>query len=102
MKRKRKNQITTTGQAEMPVLATAAALSTNLFQAQSAGDAIPDSWEERAAKAWEYYQQEPIIANAINAWRAFALGDEIVLRCKDDRNEERNVLNSLRISFGEG
>ena len=99
-KRKRKNQTATTGQAETPVLATAAALSTNLFKAMNAGDAIPDAWEDRAAKAWEYYQQEPIVANAINAWRAFALGDEIAVRCEDEsiEQEARDLFGDLDLN----
>ncbi len=99
-KRKLKNQTTTNGKTETPVMATAAALSTNLFKAQNAGDAIPDAWEERAAKAWEYYQQEPIVANAINAWRAFALGDEIAVRCKDEtvEQEARELFSQLDLN----
>ncbi len=92
MSRKRKRKTTptpiATGKTDPPVLATTAALSTNIFQSQIAGEAIPDAWEERATKSWEYYQQEPIVANAVNAWRAFALGDEIGVRCKDETIEK--------------
>ena len=48
MSRKRKRKTTptpaATGKTDPPVLATTAALSTNIFQSQIAGEAIPDAW----------------------------------------------------------
>jgi len=64
-------------------LAGVAALYGNPF-----GDAVPKSvipadWEAQAVKAWEYFREEPLVANAVNAWRTFALGDEITVLCDD-------------------
>jgi hypothetical protein len=84
-RRKRKQNITrTTGAAPEPELGTAAALIGTAFKGLAAKDAIPATWEDRAIKAWEYYQEEPLVANAVNAWRSFALGDEITVRCDDE------------------
>ncbi|MFA6567803.1 MAG: hypothetical protein WCS96_06290 [Victivallales bacterium] len=44
-------------------------------------DAIPGSWEEKAAQAWHYYKYEPIVNNIINTWRTFALGDSVRFVC---------------------
>jgi len=68
-------------------LGAAAALSSNAFKELLVQSAIPSSWDERALRAVEYYQEEPLVANAINAWRTFALGDEIQVNCD---NEEGN------------
>jgi len=73
-----------TGKKPEPELGAAAALIGTAFKGLVAKDAIPATWEERAIKAWEYYQEEPLVANAINAWRTFALGDEITIRCDDE------------------
>ena len=66
-------------------LGAAAALAPGTFGAISATSAIPALWEDRARKAVEYYQEEPLVSNAINAWRTFALGDEITLTCDDEK-----------------
>jgi hypothetical protein len=71
-----------------PELGAAAALVGTAFKGLAAKDAIPTTWEDRAIKAWEYYQEEPLVANAINAWRSFALGDEITIRCEDEDVQE--------------
>ena len=60
-------------------LATAAALDAGAFGKLQVEEAIPATWEERAKLAWEYYTEEPIVKNAVNAWRTFAIGDEITL-----------------------
>jgi len=73
-----------TGRRPEPELGAAAALIGTAFKGLAAKDAIPATWEERAVKAWEYYQEEPLVANAVNAWRSFALGDEITIRCDDE------------------
>ena len=49
------------------------------FGSESATEGIPSDWHERGAKAWEYYQQEPIVNNCINAWRTLALGEDFTL-----------------------
>ena len=65
-------------------MATAAELNPSTFSAQSVNDAIPKTWEERATKAWQFYVEEPIVQNAINSWRTFAIGDEIQFNCDDE------------------
>lgn len=65
-------------------MATAAELNPSTFSAQAVNDAIPKTWEERATKAWQFYVEEPIVQNAINSWRTFAIGDEIQFNCDDE------------------
>jgi len=65
-------------------LGTAAALDTDVFRALQVEEAVPETWEERAKLAWEYYTEEPIVKNAVNAWRTFAIGDAITLTCDED------------------
>jgi hypothetical protein len=65
-------------------LATAAALAPGTFADVTIRHAVPATWEDRARKAVEFYQEEPLVANAINAWRTFALGDEITVTCDRD------------------
>lgn len=103
MSRKRKKTATTlkaTAPGKKTEMATAAALSGTTFKSQSAKDAIPDDWQDRAVMAWEYYQQEPLVANAINAWRSFALGDEITVRCEDEtiEQEARDISSQLALN----
>lgn len=57
--------------------------SRNAFGKLQVEEAIPATWEERAKLAWEYYTEEPIVKNAVNAWRTFALGHEIAINCND-------------------
>jgi len=66
-----------------PYLSATAGLESSTFRAHAVYDAIPETWEERAAKAWQYYVEEPIVQNAINSWRTFAIGDEIQFNCDD-------------------
>ena len=93
---KRSQKPTATGQDAVPTMGAAAALTGTAFQSQIAGDAVPETWDERAVKAWEYYQQEPLVSNAINAWRTFALGDEIAVRCED-----KDIEKEAQELFGE-
>ena len=65
-------------------MATAAEMSASAFSAQNVSDAIPKTFEERATKAWQFYVEEPIVQNAINSWRTFAIGDEIQFNCDDE------------------
>jgi len=67
-----------------PNMATAAEMSASTFSAQNVSDAIPKTFEERATKAWQFYVEEPIVQNAINSWRTFAIGDEIQFNCDDE------------------
>ena len=66
-------------------LAAAAALDSSAFNRINAQEAIPESWEERARKAWEYYLEEPLVKNCVNSWRTFAVGDEIKIASDDDQ-----------------
>jgi len=81
-------------------LGTAAAMLPGAFSEVSVRSAVPRSWEERARKAVEYYQEEPLVANAINAWRTFALGDEITVTCDDKevREEARDAFSRLNLN----
>jgi hypothetical protein len=82
-KRNSKPSAGTTGQfsGEMASVAT---LGPGVFSEISVKAAIPRTWEERARKAVEYFQEEPLVSNAINAWRTFALGDEIAISAEKD------------------
>ena len=64
-------------------LAGVAALYGNPFGDLVPRSVIPADWETQAIKAWQYYREEPLVANAVNAWRTFALGDEITVLCDD-------------------
>jgi len=89
MKRQAKQERThNSAQPPAAELGTAASFAGNPFAGLIAKDAVPPLWEDRAAKAWEYYLQEPLVSNAVNAWRAFALGDEIKVRCEDESLQE--------------
>ena len=65
-------------------LAAVAALDASAFGKLQVEEAIPATWEERAKLAWEYYTEEPIVKNAVNAWRTFAIGDEITFSSDDE------------------
>jgi len=78
----------TTGKGQGEPLASVAALSPNYFGDVSVTNAIPATWEERARKAVEYYHEEPLVSNALNAWRTFALGDVIGVSCEDEKVQE--------------
>ena len=85
-------QVSTDGTVVIP-LAAAAALDASAFAGINATDAIPASWEDRARKAWEYYTEEPLVKNAVNSWRTFAVGDEIKIKSDDETvKEESNAL----------
>ena len=65
-------------------LASAAALDAGAFSKINVTEAIPTAWEDRARKAWQFYTEEPIVANSINSWRALAMGDELKIDCDDE------------------
>lgn len=41
-------------------------------------EGVPEKWEEMARLAWYYFTSEPIVNNAVNAWRVFAVGEQII------------------------
>ncbi len=81
-------------------MASVAALSPGAFGQIAVTRAVPRGWEERARKALEYYLEEPIVSNAVNAWRTFAVGDEIAVTCDDEevQAEAREAFHRLRIN----
>jgi len=87
-KQKKRSENQTTGERAGEPLASVATLSTNYFGDVSVKSAVPRTWEERARKAVEYYQEEPLVANAINAWRTFALGDEVTVTSDNEEVQE--------------
>jgi len=90
-KRKKKNgsekQKTYADAADIP-MASVAHMMRNPFESVSVRNAVPESWREQACKAWTYYREEPIVSNAINAWRTFAIGDEIQLTSDNAEMQE--------------
>lgn len=40
-------------------------------------EGVPEKWEEMARLAWHYFVSEPIVNNTVNAWRVFAVGEQI-------------------------
>jgi len=99
-KQKKRNENQTTGERAGEPLASVATLSTNYFGDVSVKSAVPRTWEERARKAVEYYQEEPLVANAINAWRTFALGDEVTVTSdnEDVQEEAQEAFYSLGLN----
>jgi hypothetical protein len=57
----------------------AQAATVDPFGSEVLMEGISTDWHERGTKAWEYYQQEPIVNNCINAWRTLALGEDFTL-----------------------
>lgn len=78
------------GGSTITTMASCATAQT-FFAGHAVHNAIPASWEERAKKAMEYFQQEPIVSNALNTWRTFALGDEIEVVCEDQKMQTEAV-----------
>jgi len=42
-------------------------------------EGVPEEWEAMARLAWYYFVTEPIVNNTVNAWRVFAVGEQINL-----------------------
>ncbi|MDK9699087.1 MAG: hypothetical protein OEM52_02905 [bacterium] len=61
------------------------------FSSEYSVQAIPGTWEERGKLAWQYYTEEPIVNNAINTWRTFAIGDEIRVTSDDEETRKAAV-----------
>jgi hypothetical protein len=80
-------------------LGTIAALDATAFSKLNVNEAIPATWEERGKKAWEYYTEEPIIANIIDTWKAFAVGDEIKVTCDDEDVKSEAVELAQRLNL---
>jgi len=80
-------------------LCTVAGLIGSNFKDLAVDNPVPDTWEDRAKKAWRCYTEEPIVNNVINAWRTLALGDEIILTCadKDVQAEARETARRLKL-----
>lgn len=80
-------------------MAAVAAIDARAFRAHQVTDAIPKEWRDRAGKAWELYLEEPIAANAVNAWRTFAIGDEVTFTCEEEAAEEevRDLVLRLKV-----
>lgn len=53
-------------------------------------EGVPEQWEEMARLAWYYFTSEPIVNNAVNAWRVFAVGEQITLLA-DDAGTQKKV-----------
>ncbi len=84
-----------------PMAAIAALDGSAFAQISVTGDAIPKTWEERAKKAWEYYCEEPLVKNAVNSWRTFAVGDEIKITSDDDTLKDEVIALADRIRVSE-
>ena len=100
VRHKEKSAVSITAAPEKVEPASVAALSPGAFGEITVKRAVPRSWEERARKALEYYLEEPIVANAINAWRTFAIGDEVIVTCDDEevQTEAREAFHRLRLN----
>jgi hypothetical protein len=80
-------------------MGTAAALTGMAFNELYAKAAVPRTWEDRAKKAVEFYQEEPLVSNAINAWRTFALGDELSITCDNETVQEEAMEAFYRLDI---
>ncbi len=78
----------------------AAADISGTFSSEYTVQGIPTIWEERGKLAWQYYTEEPIVNNAINAWRTFAIGDEIQVTSDDEetRKAARDLFKRLALN----
>ncbi len=70
-------------------MGAAASIASNVFEKQGVTETIPREWHERAARAWEFYLEEPIVSNTINSWRVFAMGDEIGVTSKEEETKKQ-------------
>ncbi|MDP2361955.1 MAG: hypothetical protein Q8O14_14595 [bacterium] len=69
------------------------AAALDAFSSETESDGIAKTWHDRGAKAWEYYQQEPIINNCINAWRTLAIGEDFtILASSEDLQKDVDAL----------
>lgn len=91
---------TTTGRGYITPTAAVAMLDATTFSSVNANDAIPAAWDARAKKAWSYYLEEPIVKNAINAWRTFAIGEAIRVHSENARlkSEMEAVADRLNLT----
>lgn len=100
MARKRKARTNGSNYKAQAPLATVAALDSQSFSSINSTDPIPKTWKERAVKAWNYYLEEPLVKHCINAWRVFAIGEEIKIAADDEdlKVEARELANRLGVS----
>lgn len=82
-------------------LATAAALDSSTFSAYHGGAELPATWEERARRAWDYYLTEPIVSSIVNAWRIFAIGDEISVLTDDEQLDAEIASFAKRVKLSD-
>lgn len=82
------------------LMGTAADIASGVFSSEYEIKGIPTDWKERAKKAWEYYQEEPIVSNTINTWRTFAIGDQVKITADDEevRTEGNKLFNALKVN----
>lgn len=80
-------------------MVAAAALDASAFSKINATEAIPESWEERARRAWEYYIEEPLVKNCINSWRTFAVGDEIKITSDNENTKSQSLEIAARLKL---
>jgi len=52
-------------------------------------EGVPEKWEEMARLAWYYFTSEPIVNNAVNAWRVFAVGEQLTLLADDADTQKK-------------
>ena len=99
-KRRERSTMSATLASPAEEMASVAALGPGAFGDISVKRAVPRDWDERAKKALQYYLEEPIVANAINAWRTFAIGDEVTVTCDDTdiQAEAREAFRRLKIN----
>lgn len=89
-----------TGEAFITPPASAAMLDATTFSSINAREVIPTNWEARAKRAWTYYQEEPIVKNAINAWRTFAVGEKVRVHSEDEalKTEAESLEAKLKLT----
>lgn len=80
-------------------LCAIAEILSSTFKELIVDEAVPGTWENRAKKAWQCYIEEPVVNNVINAWRALALGDGVIITCddKDVQSEVRETAERLKL-----
>ncbi len=82
-----------------PLAAHANTCNAPIFKSQAVDDAIPEEWEDRAKKAWEYYILEPLVSNVIETWVAFAIGDVITVTSENESLQESVQAEMKRLNI---
>ncbi len=96
----KKTAVAVTGKSGAQPMAGVASLSSSAFGSVTVREAIPKTWEDRARRAVQFYQEEPLVSNAINAWRTFAVGDSVTVSCEDEtvQAEAREAFERLGLN----